>query len=57
MEQALGKIATLSNTHEGRDKFNKSLQYLLKIILATSSNKELKDRITPLFSKFILIKI
>jgi hypothetical protein len=51
----MDKLVYLSNTHEGRDKFNKAIQYLLKIILSTTDNKSVIERLTPLFSKYIFM--
>lgn len=45
------KLVSLSNTHEGRDKFLKTFQYLFKLIVSTTDNKETKDKLTPVFSK------
>ena len=50
------KLLKISNTHDGRDKFCKAVQYMLKIIISSSTNKETIEWLTPVFSKFILIR-
>ena len=49
----MNKIIKLSNTHEGRDKFLKGVQYLIKILVSSSESKEFKEYLTPTFSKRI----
>jgi len=46
------KLSNLSNNLDGRDKLYKAIQYLLKIVLSTSSNKESIDKLTVIFSKY-----
>lgn len=48
----IDKVGTLINTLEGRDKVGKAFQYLIKILIS-SSNKELIEKLTPSFSKYL----
>ena len=48
----MDKIVKFQSTHEGRDKFNKAVQYLLKILISSSSNKDFINWLTPAFSIF-----
>lgn len=47
----MNKIVKISNTHEGRDKFLKGAQYLIKVLVSSSDSKDFKDYLTPTFSK------
>ena len=47
----MNSIISLGNTHEGRDKFCKALQYMLKVVISSSTSKDLIERLTPSFSK------
>lgn len=49
----MDKIVSISNTHEGRDKFCKAFQYLFKIILSNTNDKETINKIAPAFSIII----
>lgn len=48
------KLLKISNTHEGRDKFCKAAQYMIKIIISSSSNKDTVEWLTPIFSKILI---
>lgn len=48
------KLLKISNTHDGRDKFCKAVQYMLKIVISSSSNKETVEWLTPVFSKVLI---
>lgn len=47
----MNKLIKLGNSHEGRDKFLKGAQYLIKVLVSSSDNKDLKEYLTPSFSK------
>ena len=47
----MDQVIKLGNTHEGRDKFCKAMQYFLKIVISSSKSKETVDWLTPTFSK------
>lgn len=47
----MDKIVKIGNTHEGRDKSLKLIQYLFKLHMASSGKKEVIDALSPAFSK------
>lgn len=47
----MNSIISLGNSLEGRDKFLKALQFMLKIVISSSTSKDLIERLTPSFSK------
>lgn len=53
----MNKLCNLSNNLDGRDKLYKTIQYLLKIIITSSANKESIEKLTTIFSKYIKLLI
>lgn len=49
----MDKLCNLSNNLDGRDKLYKTIQYLLKIIITSSTNKESIEKLTTIFSKYM----
>ena len=49
----MDKLCSLSNNLDGRDKLYKTTQYLLKIIITSSENKDLINKLTTIFSKYV----
>ena len=45
------KLVKIGNTHDGRDKSLKFVQYLFKLHMVTSGKKEVIDSLSPAFSK------
>lgn len=48
----INKLVKKGNTTNGRDKILKAVQYLFKILIATSNSKDSVAMLTPGFSKY-----